>query len=94
MIALPQNLGFTNRDDVIAIGNLPFRPIEPAMLDEDHWVVVANSCLQQSFGVGGIGRHDDFQTGDMCEPGFETLRVVRTHGAADAALDAHGQRNF
>ena len=59
VIALPQNLGFTNRHDVIAIGNLPFRPIEPAMLDEDHWVVVANSCLEQAFGVGGIGRHDD-----------------------------------
>ena len=43
MIALPQNLGFSNRDDLIAIGNLPFRPIETAVLDEDHWVVVANS---------------------------------------------------
>ena len=35
-----------------------------------------------------------FSPGTWASQDFQTLRMVRAHGAADAALDAYGQRNF
>ena len=42
----------------------------------------------------GLDGMTTFKPGTWASQDFEALRVVRAHGAADAALDAHGERNF
>ncbi len=79
---------------MFALRDLALRPVETAMFDEDDRVIVADGGFEHALGVARIGRHDDFEPGDVGEPRFEALRVVRAHGAADAALHTDGQRDL
>ena len=62
------------------------------MLHVDDRVVIADRGFQQSFGIPGRGRRDDFQPRAVDEPSFGILRVVQPAADISAARRAHDDR--
>ena len=89
--AFAGDVGFADGDDVIFCGDFSLdAAVEIFVLEEDARVVVADGSFDQTFGVVGRGRADDFQAGIVDEPHLGILRVERAAvnvAAAGAAQD-------
>ena len=77
-----------------SVGHRAFEFVHHLVFEEDHRVVVADGALHQPFGVVGRGRHDDFQAGDVAQPGVQALGMLRRRAAPRAHRRAQDHRHF
>ena len=74
-------------------GHLAAREVEQFVLDKNDGIVLADRAREQALGVVRCGRRDHDQTRHLCEPRFETLRVLCAVPASAALLGANHNRN-
>ena len=84
----------SKRDQVIISGNRSLLVVEKFVLDEDYRPVVADRGLHEPFHILRRRRQNNFQTGDVSEPGVKATRVVRTSPARAPHGGSHHQRHF
>src|SRR5208337_2694371 len=58
VLALPFDVGDSQWNQTLALGNFAARSVKHLRLNKDHRIVVTNGRLQQSFGVRGCRGHD------------------------------------
>ena len=75
VISLPSRLMSATPSGIVysSVGTWPFELVHHLVFEKDHRVVVADGALQQALGVVGRRGHDDFQSGNMAEPGVQDL---------------------
>ena len=71
--AVALDLGDAERDQLLAVRHLPRDAIEPAVLEDEHGVGIADRGLQQAAHVGGRGRDADLQAGRLDKPEAQRL---------------------
>ena len=72
----------------------PFQLVHHFVFEEDHGIVVADSAFEQTLGIVGRGGNDDFQSGNMAQPGVQALAVLRGGAARGAEGCPQDHRHF
>src|SRR5712664_471132 len=67
----------SDRDNVLAVGDVALQIVQHLALEHDDRIVVADRGLEEPLGIGRRRWRDDLETGDVREPAFPRLRVLR-----------------
>src|SRR6056297_408063 len=90
---LANDLGLSERHQMLAVGHHAFERPEMLVFEIDHRIVIADGALQQAEIIRRRRRGDDHEAGNMRVPGFERLRVLRCRGAPHPHRLAHHHRD-
>src|SRR5439155_11531215 len=80
------NARLADRDRLQVVRHLFLDAVQRAVLEEEDRIVVVDRRPEEAPDVGRSRREDDLEAGDVHEPGFELLRVLRARRPARAAL--------
>ena len=89
MLALPSSARLSGRAELGGGVDQLAAPVQAHVLDEEHRIVVGECRPEQVIGVLRVGRHHDLDPGNVHEPGFETLGMLRA--AAEPRRDRRSQ---
>ena len=92
--AFTDDARFSKLDRAVALGHAAFHREHFAVFEEKHGIIAAQRGDEQSLRVGGRGRHDDAQAGEVREHRVVISRVMRRRRVpdADAAAQQHRHR--
>src|SRR5215207_3463624 len=66
-----------NGNSLVSRNDFTVASIALLVLEEDNWIVIANSALEQPFAVPRRGRDDDLEPWDVTIQRLDALRVVQ-----------------
>ena len=90
--AFLQNIGDAKFDDVFFIWDFPLLAVEKGVFHDKDRVIVADCGFHEPFGVVGIGRTDDLQTGVIGHHVFWCVRVSCPNASATIGRTADYDR--
>src|SRR5262252_440346 len=90
--ARAQDLGFSERLDVLAVGHLALVREQALVLEEHHRIRVADRRGEQSLRVGGSRGRNHLDARDRHRPVLDALRVLRPEARARAVRGADHER--
>jgi hypothetical protein len=67
--------------------------MDPSAFEEDCRCIVSATCNEKSFGITRSRRRNDFEAGNVREPAFEALRVLRALTPASPNDQSSDRRN-